>query len=204
MGEDYVYDEEVAAATAEPGEGAGEQLVAAAPGEGESAASAPLGIDTPAPLSGGEQDAIMARLRGLRRGSQRAVLSSLLGGEMLRADPGAMAEWEAIQKSLAPPDNFRMKVGHAKGGEGGGRRSSAALRRRPADPTPPTPLPRWWTSSAQARAPPPAALSATPAWWASRGGVLPPLLPAGAVQPRSPDRAPRRPVDAPPPISPPH
>lgn len=38
------------------------------------------------------------------------VLSSLLGAEMMRADPSARAEWEAVQKALAPPENFRMKV----------------------------------------------------------------------------------------------
>lgn len=62
------------------------------------------------PLSEGAESEVLAELRGLRRGSQRIVLQKLLQGGMLRADPVAMAEWQAVQAAFRPPEGFRMKV----------------------------------------------------------------------------------------------
>ena len=123
MGEDYAYTHTPGGPVGEEESGVAGRLAAAAgapEGEGPSA-SAPFEVLTPAPLTEAEEDQVMARLRGLRRGSQRAVLHKLLGGEMLRADPEAMREWEEIQRKLAPPENFRMKVGWGVGGGGGVR-----------------------------------------------------------------------------------
>ena len=67
-------------------------------------------LSTPAPLNTDQEEELLAELRGLRRGSQRIVLQKLLQGGMLRADPAAMAEWQAIQAAFKPPEGFRMKV----------------------------------------------------------------------------------------------
>eukprot|EP00887_Chlorella_sp_A99_P006150 scaffold22.g6150.t1 len=117
MGEDYDYEHRPAGAGGAAERGPLGMTAAELEAAREEAAALglklpeePLQVETQAPLTMEEGDAIMARLKGLRRGSQRAVLQKLLGGEMLRADPSAMREWEAIQRQLAPPENFRMKV----------------------------------------------------------------------------------------------
>ena len=42
--------------------------------------------------------------------ARSVVLAKLLAGGILRADPAAMREWEAIQGQFKPPEDFRMKV----------------------------------------------------------------------------------------------
>jgi hypothetical protein len=39
------------------------------------------------------------------------VLTELLEGGIMRADPQARREWEELQQTFRPPADFRMKVG---------------------------------------------------------------------------------------------
>lgn len=67
-------------------------------------------VSTPDELDQGEELNLKGMLAGLRPGSRRVVLDKLLSGEIMRSDPAAMAEWQAIQEQYQPPADFRMKV----------------------------------------------------------------------------------------------
>jgi hypothetical protein len=67
-------------------------------------------VDLPSALDAEEEVNLLGKLQGLRPGSQRVLLQKMLEGGIMRADPSAMREWEAIQEQFKPPPEFRMKV----------------------------------------------------------------------------------------------
>ncbi|KAI3427984.1 hypothetical protein D9Q98_006373 [Chlorella vulgaris] len=73
-------------------------------------AAASMEVDLPSALDAEEEVNLLGKLQGLRPGSQRVLLQKMLEGGIMRADPSAMREWEAIQEQFKPPPEFRMKV----------------------------------------------------------------------------------------------
>ena len=67
-------------------------------------------VSLPGALEEEEAVDLLSKLHGLHPGSRRIMLQQLLEGGIMRVDPQARAEWEAIQEQFKPPADFRMKV----------------------------------------------------------------------------------------------
>ncbi|EFN58153.1 hypothetical protein CHLNCDRAFT_141951 [Chlorella variabilis] len=78
--------------------------------EAEEADEDALEVSLPGALEEEEEVDLLSKLHGLRPGSRRIMLQQLLEGGIMRVDPQARAEWEAIQEQFKPPADFRMKV----------------------------------------------------------------------------------------------